>query len=699
MFHVFEPLSVTSPHNNVMMMSPSSTSLSEIITLSNSSSTSYNVVFSSPLEQRLFVVLNVTTNDNDTEPIVVVMCSSSCSTGESHTSEMIAALRVGGAVTLSPSPSATGEDISSFSLCLSSSRCTAAQILSMPLSSSLISATTVDMDSLRVQRQKQAAYVNKIRGMFIEAERTMSRNYEVEEAIEVLEVDEEPIARINNVCFDELFEFEQICVEDVIEREEIGFRAIQHIRTRDQLVPWCTLACNFCCQTKEDWRRLTNAHHEEQQRSLALQHCAVHEDLSLLFEVNRETLLISEFVDTQVIRKKMLERNTYLHSENSARSIVVEEEERGRHHIERQVELYKLSITSATMNYEVERREYEVHRMHLDLALREVKLHKRLLEVVELEEASMRQRLATQEDLVRSAAKSKLAAVTMRCHIQEREKEFAAIVTARDALRAEVEAHEERIAAIEIEKQQKMQSDLQQEFDLLKKCKKATAATALPPPLCIRCLEPFTDPVVHRTTECTQRPIECKMCKQIYPAADIEAHVESTCSQRPVECPTCHVYYRAFYVDEHISKCEIIARARGELADCHPTIPFEIKTSETGNPGEEERDGGTVIESVTRNSVVDRKGVVAGDSILSIGGRATPTRLETMNILIGVGIGQALEILVLSGEGTRIGFSWVVQTSVPLDKYNSMLGMVTQDNLQQLKPPSKKRSKSATKKK
>ncbi len=82
---------------------------------------------------------------------------------------------------------------------------------------------------------------------------------------------------------------------------------------------------------------------------------------------------------------------------------------------------------------------------------------------------------------------------------------------------------------------------------------------------------------------------------------------------------------------------------------------------------------GVVIKSIDANSPADKAGLLAGDTILAIEGKATPDFMEAFSLLRGIELGRAIKLDVLRGDRSRKTFE-VRMLDIPrLDSAEIML--------------------------
>eukprot|EP00759_Apiculatamorpha_spiralis_P034361 PhF_6_TR35413/c0_g1_i1/m.51543 len=539
-------------------------------------------------------------------------------------------------------------------------------------------------------RKNQRAYVNRIRHAFAEAERNALRLIDYpKEKEKLLAAYTHSAGELNASQWTE--EYEPLMRTCVVEEESMWFEEIKRKRFRDRLIPWCTLSCSYCCQTKDEWETQARAIFDQQQSSVGAIYLSFHEDYFSIFEESRHLIDVMRSMHTQLIqlnKKALLECEEI---ERRERALLFDHETYDRIVMKQQVDVYSLACHHKLHTINLAEREYNVHRTWIDVTLRETKIQKRQLEFVELDETCSRQRLCTQEDALRTTFKSKMGSLLVRTQFKEQEEQFSSTTAERDALRKEVQREEKRRIDEAREAAEKLQSELMEEFNLLKKIKKGKVE--LPPPPCPRCGGVVSgDLLQHRSTDCPKRPVECKLCKGVYYATELETHVTLSCTHRPLQCERCSVYYKAAYHPDHSNECANIQRARDVIAQCVPVVPFTLL--------DKTRDNGTVIGEVTAGSEMERRGLVAGDALLALNQVPTPSKKDVEAFLGKVAVGDNVTITLMSEEGTQFGSVWVVQTTVPLEVYRQCVSTVTNDTQQQTKaPPKKKAAGSPTKKK
>jgi hypothetical protein len=537
-----------------------------------------------------------------------------------------------------------------------------------------------DTKQYAATRKKQRAYVQRVRDTFIDAERSLLRLIDFDKEKKKVEAEGHDVllhTQLEEMALRESYNRTFYCTMESSEFVDIGTQ-----QRRDRLVPWCTLSCNFCCQTKDEWELQVHNLYDEQQRALGTVVLATHADLLTVFVAEREVIALQEKFDLRVLAHQASERNVCIDVETAERAALRQEQTIERRDLVQRVDLFNVAAKTFQESANLAVREYEVHRTMLDVCLRESKIQKRQFELLEQEETCMRQRMSTQEDMTRTSTRSKLAQATGRTKLREQELDFESVLNERNKLRTECAAHEQRIVDASMQELVKAQQELEEEYELLKRLKKSKTDTT--PALCAKCGGLAPDALLHRTTDCPKRPAECKLCKKVFYASEVDAHQGNVCPQRPLECEKCHSYYKAFYWEEHIANCILIASARELLSKCLPTISIQI--------GDTTHDGGAVVKHVDPGSEMERKGLVPGDALLSVGGKPTPNKKEAEAILNAVAIGSTLEIFVMSMEGTRFSLTWIVQTIVPLDKYKACSQMATKDAQHQTKPPPKKKA-------
>jgi len=529
-------------------------------------------------------------------------------------------------------------------------------------------------------RKRQKAYVQRVRDSFIDAERAVFRL--IDFCSEKHKVDQYYTQRTLEIWVEENILVEPMARSLIEKNETIAFKELQKSRHRDRLAPWCTLSCNFCCQTKDAWELQVYKLYNEQQHALSHVVATFHEDLLLVFEEEMHVIHLLKNLNEELLRQHETERRMAFSLESSARSVVSQEEIFALVVIKERLDLFSVAARSSAVMAELGHKEYNVHRTNLDITLREAKLQKRQVELVEGEENVGRQRLSTQDDIWWSSWKTKLANLSTRILLKEQEAAFAGILSERNSLRNE-KAVEDKARAEAAEKAAlRAQAELIEEFEFLKKLKKGKTENLAP--VCDKCEGSYTDALLHRMNECPKRPGECKLCKKIFFAVDLQFHQETTCPQRPVECEMCHNFYRAFYIEEHKQNCGMLAEATALLTKCTPEVSIGV--------GDDLRDGGVVIKTVTPGSEMERKGVVPGDALLAVGGSTTTTRKAVESIFQTLTVGAVMEICIVSSDGTRFGLTWVVQTATcSLERFKQCTALTQKDQQHQTKPPPKKK--------